>query len=222
MEREYARLRAEQITAIGKALEIEQGPKKGYTFAAFTVAPENELAYKCISAWTASLREGLPESGLYLVGPYGVGKTHLLYALARNALAFGHTVAYVVEPDLMELMFAGMKGDEESGKKGHALLQQARYADITLWDDAGASPISNGLEWYRNSVWYPWLNHRSMNGRPVFVGTNLRPEDLLKQVGGRNMDRLKQVIDMDLLCVFQGRSQRKAGLRWWLSRRKEE
>ncbi len=61
-----------------------QGLREDYTFEAYAVSPSNEVAYAASQAVADNL--GKAYNPLFLYGDVGVGKTHLMQAIAINAL----------------------------------------------------------------------------------------------------------------------------------------
>ena len=60
------------------------GLRTDYTFATFAVSTTNEMAHAAATA--VSNRPGLSYNPLFLYGGVGVGKTHLMHAIANNIL----------------------------------------------------------------------------------------------------------------------------------------
>ena len=69
------------------------GLNHGYTFATFVVGPSNHLAFTAAQAVTQAL--GSTYNPLFIYAPPGLGKTHLMHAIAHASHARGAVVSYV-------------------------------------------------------------------------------------------------------------------------------
>ena len=69
------------------------GLNHGYTFATFVVGPSNQLAFTAAQAVTEAL--GSTYNPLFIYAPPGLGKTHLMHAIAHASHARGAVVSYV-------------------------------------------------------------------------------------------------------------------------------
>lgn len=218
LEDQKAEAQAIEVERIKRQLEITYGPKTEFTFRkylGYELPDVNRVSANTLLEWVQATEHNMPQSGLYLVGPRGVGKTHLAYATSMNLLHWMRTVCIITEPDLMQDLFAGMKGLDERARNAYNLLEAAKRADLFIWDDAGAKAQNEVTDWYRMGIWFPVINERSVNGRPVMVCSNLSPLELEQIVGPRVADRLHQTTDCERFLAFDGKSQRKPQARWW-------
>lgn len=121
----YALDRADDTEA-GAPLELVDA----FTFDSFLVGPSNSLAHA--TGIVAATQPGVTYNPLYLSGPSGLGKTHLLHAICRLALAQGpgRRVLYVSAE-----RFARDRNDGETA--GHAASARERYrrCDLLAIDD---------------------------------------------------------------------------------------
>lgn len=156
---------------------------------------------------------GLQKEGLYLVGPFGTGKTflmcYMLYQLAKS----GHTGAIVYMPDFVEDL-KSMFSEPQRIKETIELLKET---DLLVFDDIGAENLN---PWVRDHVMGAILNYR-MNRKPTFFTSNHEPDELEKHFsftskdgdeeykGQRIMDRIRPFVDV---IVVNGTNKRgKAG-----------
>lgn len=153
--------------------------------------------------------EGLQKEGLYLVGPFGTGKTflmcYMLYQLAKS----GRTGAIVYMPDFVEDL-KSMFGEPQQIKETIELLKET---DLLVFDDIGAENLS---PWVRDHVMGAILNYR-MNRKPTFFTSNHEPDELEKHFsftskdgdeeykGQRIMDRIRPFVDV---IVVNGSNKR--------------
>ncbi|MDF2720601.1 MAG: ATPase [Paenibacillus sp.] len=152
---------------------------------------------------------GLQKEGLYLVGPFGTGKTflmcYMLYQLAKS----GHSGAIVYVPDFMEDL-KSMFSDPQRMKETIELLKET---DLLVFDDIGAENLN---PWLRDHVMGTILNYR-MNRKPTFFTSNHEPDELEKHFsftskdgdeefkGQRIMDRIRPFVEV---VVVNGTNKR--------------
>lgn len=153
--------------------------------------------------------EGLQTEGLYLVGPFGTGKTflmcYMLYQLAKS----GHTGVIVYMPDFVEDL-KSMFAEPYRIKETVELLKET---DLLVFDDIGAENLN---PWVRDHVMGAILNYR-MNRKPTFFTSNHEPDELEKHFsftskdgdeeykGQRIMDRIRPFVDV---VVVNGTNKR--------------
>lgn len=102
---------------------------KRLTFDTFMVGRCNELAHKA-AYQLATAPETVPFNPLYIHASVGLGKTHLLHALAQAARAAGRRVLYLTAERFMYGFVAALKA-----QSAIAFKEQLRGIDILLIDD---------------------------------------------------------------------------------------
>lgn len=105
--------------------------------------------------------------GLYLQGPYGVGKTYLLGAMANQLAAEGVEVLLVHYPTLAANMKESI-GDSTMNMK--PLREKMRTVAVFVIDDIGAEIDGSG--WVRDDVLSVVLDYRMQNGLTTFFTSN--------------------------------------------------
>lgn len=115
-----------------KAATIGHLPKvrKDYTFETFAVSNGNQLAY--VSAKTVSKKVGTAYNPLFIYGPVGVGKTHLMQAIANQVYINTpeKKAVYMTSEDFTnEVVEAIRSGDTARMKR------KFRSADLLVIDD---------------------------------------------------------------------------------------
>jgi DNA replication protein DnaC len=83
---------------------------------------------------------GSAEKGLLLMGPSGVGKTHLAVAALRELIKRGHLGLFCDYRELLKEIQASYNPASESTEMG--ILEPIRTAEILVLDDLGASKPS--------------------------------------------------------------------------------
>lgn len=147
------------------------------TFATFNpmpLSPDPRDANNLTRALaTARQHAERPDGWLVLLGETGVGKTHLAAAIAHYWRESGRQVEFVVVPDLLDRIRAGVR--EEDGDQ-YALLEQIRTCDHLVLDDLG---VHSATPWAQEKL-FQILNYR-YNGRLPTVITIGRPLEELPE-----------------------------------------
>jgi chromosomal replication initiator protein len=107
-------------------------PNNEFTFDTFVVGPSNKLAYA--AAMAVAEHPAQNYNPLFIYGDSGLGKTHLLYAIAHviRKREKGSKIAYVKGDDLTnELVTAIQSGPAKTAE----MREKYRQADLFLVDD---------------------------------------------------------------------------------------
>ncbi|HLR43503.1 MAG TPA: primosomal protein DnaI [Pseudogracilibacillus sp.] len=141
--------------------------------------------------------DGLPQKGLFLTGPFGVGKTYLLGAIANRLKENNLSSMLVYMPEFVREMKQAIQ-DKNVNEK----IEAFQAYDVLMLDDIGAENMS---AWFRDEVLGTILQHRMMEQLPVFFTSNYTMDQLeeilatstkgeVEQVkAGRIMERIKEV-----------------------------
>lgn len=108
--------------------------------------------------------------GLYLVGSFGVGKTYLLGAIARDLAEAGYTSTLLHFPSFAVDMKQSIKKDEVGEK-----LDAVKSAAILMLDDVGADAMSS---WIRDDIFGVILQYRMQEQLPTFFSSNFTMNEL--------------------------------------------
>lgn len=158
------------------------------TFEHFITDEPGRLAAKAfIEKWTSADRWGL-----FLYGPPGSGKTHLLKALVIRETSPECKTAMFTVSEAMDML----RDDVNLGME--ALLN----AQILALDDLGAE---KNTDWVREKL-LTILEKRLHQGKHVFMTSNLTKEELVSKYDARVLDRL---IEMMLFYHVDSPSYRK-------------
>lgn len=142
-----------------------------------------------IAAWCAEFSSA--STSLLILGPTGVGKTHLAFGAIRDLAARGVAVKWLAltAPDL----YARLR--PRDGVDGEGEFQAIASAELLLLDDLGAAKASEWTE----EVNYRLVNHRYDRALPMLLTSNLpavakdgKP-DLRTVLGERVMSRLTEM-----------------------------
>lgn len=154
-------------------------------------------AIKEIDAFLSEVKTGLPEKGLFLTGPFGVGKTYLLGAIANELQKTNTSSMLVYMPELVRFMGDAIRTNTVTEK-----INMFKKADVLMIDDIGAENFS---AWFRDEVLGAIVQHRMMEGLPTFFTSNYTMDQLEEVLAvsskgqvekikaGRIMERIRQV-----------------------------
>lgn len=122
-------LRSAQEDRTG-AIARRIGLRSDYTFETFAVSTTNEMAHAAATA--VSNRPGEAYNPLFFYGGVGVGKTHLMHAIANNILLSNPnaTIIYCTGEEFTNEIVSAIQT-----KKAAAFKQKYRNASVLLIDD---------------------------------------------------------------------------------------
>jgi DNA replication protein DnaC len=115
---------------------------KAAAFPVIKTLDEFDLSVSSINKasfdYLASLEWITARENLCLVGPAGTGKSHVLVALGRAAVAAGHRVRYFTAAELVETLYRGL-ADNSVGKVIDTLLRN----ELIICDEVGFAPLDD-------------------------------------------------------------------------------
>jgi chromosomal replication initiator protein len=117
-------LRRELVDACGTLLD------RRMTFANFIIGKSNQLAFAAAERIAAAPAGSTPYNPLYLHAGVGLGKTHLLQAIAQEARSQGKRVAYFTADRFMYGFVAALKS-----QTALAFKEKLRGIDLLVVDD---------------------------------------------------------------------------------------
>ena len=165
------------------------GLNERFRFDTFVAGPANEFAHtvaKRVAGWSDG-----HFNPVVFHGPYGFGKTHLLNAIAWEALRAspGRKVIYLTAERFLQIFVKAMMD-----RSGPALKDELRGADLLLIDDVHfiAGKQSSQEELYHT------LAALTQDGRRVVFTADRAPNDLVE------MDaRLRSHLQAGLVCGIE-------------------
>ena len=139
------------------------------TFATFQVGRSNELAFNAVQRVANPNRVGTPAfCPLYVHSTVGLGKTHLLQAVAHTAAQQGRSVIYLTAERFMYGFVAALQSQTSI-----AFKERLRTIDLLIFDDAQFLQGKNIQAEFGHA-----LNALLDAGREVIVAADRPPNDL--------------------------------------------
>ncbi|MFC0557895.1 primosomal protein DnaI [Halalkalibacter alkalisediminis] len=131
---------------------------------------EREEASRKALAFALGANPGEDGQGLYFYGKFGVGKTHLMGAVANELRDRGIETYIVYTPDFFREMKSSI-GDGTFQEK----IDMVKKAQVLILDDIGAETISG---WIRDDVLGAILQHRMLENLPTLFTSNYDYDEL--------------------------------------------
>lgn len=157
------------------------------TFSSTT--PEQESAVHRAKEWVKNFK-ARQTLGLRLMGPVGIGKTHLTCAILRTLLAKGVIGRFQNTSDMIaefRLRFKEDGADSADGFIGSLVRQ-----DVLVLDDFGAEMAR---DWVADRL-YLLINNIYQDMGTLIITGNLRDEDYAERYGMQGRRILSRILDM--------------------------
>ncbi|GIN38403.1 ATP-binding protein [Heyndrickxia oleronia] len=143
---------------------------------------------KCV--WYAEHFDTLDKNSLLLQGSYGVGKSHLSYAIAKYLKDKGKVVIFITMPELLNVLRDSYSKSDYSEID---ILDACKNCDLLILDDLGAEYVKNdnGKESWAVDKIFTIINSRV--DKPTIFTTNYKSDELSKKYGnhgGRIVSRM--------------------------------
>lgn len=164
--------------------EIGAGFEPRYNFDSFVVGKSNELAFNAAQALASSVTSGKAAgfNPLFLHGPTGLGKTHLMHAIGSQVLAANPKakVVYLSAEKFMVEFLAALRAKDTISFK-----QRLRSADLLMVDDVQfiAGKDSTQEEFFHT------MNEIISAGRWLVISADRSPQNL-EGIESRILSRL--------------------------------
>lgn len=130
-------------------------------------------------------KKDLPAKGLFLTGPFGVGKTYFLGAIANRLKEYNISSMLIYMPEFVREMKGSIKDDSLNRK-----IDYFKKADVLMLDDIGAETQS---AWFRDEILGSILQYRMMERLPVFFTSNYTLVQLKEHLAVTNRGEYEKV-----------------------------
>ncbi|NLN84015.1 MAG: ATP-binding protein [Firmicutes bacterium] len=163
--------------------------------------------------FTQSIKDGQETKGLYIFGGAGVGKTHLVSAIANDLIEAGIVPLYLMVADLLDEIRRGFESDQ-GRENADLLIEQARGTRVLILDDIGAE---RSTDWSVEKL-FQIVNERYLNQAPIVFTSNYDLYDLEDRMGaGPTGSRIcSRIVEMCRLFSLEAKDirfqKRKEGL----------
>lgn len=144
----------------------------------------NELAHAMLRTWRADAPDPY---GIFITGPTGTGKTHMLLGFCWEHLRKGTDLLFYNVPQMLAKLRKDMQ-DEKYDKT----LERLQNVPILALDDLGAEKQT---EWALEQI-FLIVDYRTMRRLPIFATSNFGSDGLAMNLNERIASRLRE------LCVW--------------------
>ena len=159
-----------------------------YTFATLAVSQSNQLAF--VSAQTVAQNPGTSYNPLFIYGPVGVGKTHLMQAIANDVYTKNPDakIIYITSEEFTNEVVEAIRGNDTARMK-----RKFRSANLLIIDDvqfiAGKDRVQEELFHTFNSL---------IDGGGQIVLSSDRPPSEIKKLEARLSSRFAGGLTVDI------------------------
>lgn len=209
LEKERRELIAVGEAAIRAEMRNTSGIPKKYRTAMLedlTPVKGQDKACEAARAFVERFMENRHTNGIYFIGGVGSGKTYLSAAIANTVICRWHipkweaervangnpvrsfSVRFTSAVDLFEKL----KGAYSKGNSGEDITGEYKNVPLLVLDDLGAEKTT---DWTRERL-FEIIDYRYNEELPIIITTNLKPDDMLSDLGERICDRIRE------MCVF--------------------
>ena len=131
--------------------------------------------------------------GVYLFGSYGIGKTHLMYALGNTFIQkIKKTAALIRVPNLVSKISENFSMQPSNNQK---LIQDLQEVDFLVLDDIGAEQTK---DWFYNQYLFNILDYRFANNKLTCFTSNYKIEEFYSKLVNKC-----QLLDKDALRLIE-------------------
>lgn len=105
------------------------------------------------------------QTGLFLYGDPGIGKTFIFILIANKLIQMKNTVSFISWPQFI----SDIKANFDKSANNVQLIEQVKSSDYLFIDDLGGESIT---AWERDELLFPILNARSLALKTTFINSS--------------------------------------------------
>jgi len=155
---------------------------KSRTLENFEIHPGNKIAMEKVSEFIQNFEADRPS--LFLVGPTGVGKTHLAAGATQKIIEQGYEAMFMPCPDMLQRL---RNEFNEDGPR--TLMGKLQKVPLLVLDDLGSENITG----WAKETFFNLINYRYEGYKPIIVTTNCSKKMLEDKIGNRTISRLLEM-----------------------------
>ncbi|WP_164491634.1 primosomal protein DnaI [Staphylospora marina] len=140
------------------------------TFESVELSAKREEAVSAAIDFCMEFENGLPDKGLYLYGPFGVGKSYIAGAVTNQLASIGIASVMVHLPALVEEMKGAINENSVSDK-----VDALKTTTVLILDDIGAETLT---PWIRDDILSVIFQYRMTEHLPTIYTSNLSLDEL--------------------------------------------
>ena len=184
----------------------------------FKVNKGNQTAYKKCVDYLDKFPLKLPvryySLGLFSKGIWGVGKTHLVCAIANELIKRSVNICpalYITEQDMLRRIRRTYNNNNFETESD--VLKKLWNIPLLIIDDVGKEEVADAR--FVQRIWFSIVNERYNNYRPIIITANLNPDDICYYLGGdkdneATFDRLYEMVKGVFYEINSTKSYRRA------------
>lgn len=135
------------------------------TFKNIDQASGREDAFAALLEFCLAYQPNNNQKGIYLFGPLGVGKSHMMAAVANKLAEKGVSTLMIYMPDFFREIKSSIQDNTINVK-----IEALKDVEVLILDDIGAETIS---QWERDEILGAILQARMVNCKPTLYTSNL-------------------------------------------------
>lgn len=169
------------------------------TFDSFIKRPGTEEAYRKSRKFALEFTKDT-DTGLYLWGMPGNGKTKLAGAITNELVSKGYFVIYQKSTELLQRIRETFNRDSTESQQ--EIMKHLRLCDLLVLDDIGAEHATGWVE----EAMFRIIDMRYEDKKPIVCTSNIPASKLYTVLGMRTSDR---ILEMCELVKNEGESYRQ-------------
>lgn len=154
------------------------------SFEGLDIDAGNLAAVEAAIQFCEKVGTGERVKGMYLHGPFGVGKSYIMGAIGRELSERNIASLLVYVPDFIREMKDSISDQSYAGK-----LELLKEVPVLILDDIGAENLT---PWVRDEILGVILNQRANNHLPTLFTSNYALEELEEHLSISNGNRIER------------------------------